>query len=141
MKIVIALFVVCSVCVGCSKSPNHTASPSGKQLPAGETAVAPDNSTKADIASSPPVPPPETSPSAASEVYPEKNEVLAILYRARELRQKSQFQPALELVSQALTLDPHSPAAQTLEREIAEILKRLRTPENREHTGSASRAA
>jgi hypothetical protein len=107
----------------------------------GNTAANPANSTNGDMAASQPVPPPETSPSAAGDVYPEKNEVLAILYRARELRQKSQFQPALELISQALTLDPHSPAAQTMDREIADILKRLRTPENRERSGSASRAA
>jgi gamma-glutamylcysteine synthetase len=87
------------------------------------------------------VPSPETGPAEAGNTYPEKNEVLAILYRARELRQKSQFRAALELVSQALAVDPHSPAAQTMEREIAEILKRLRTPENRERNGSGSRAA
>jgi hypothetical protein len=92
-------------------------------------------------ASSQPVPPPETSPTPGGEVYPEKNEVLAILYRARELRQKSQYQSAWELVSQALVVDPNSPAAQSMEREIAEILKRLRAPENQERNGSASRAA
>jgi hypothetical protein len=141
MKKAAILIVLYTACVGCSKPSAHAVSPNGKPQPSGDTAAVPGNSTTGDMAPSQPVPPPETSPAAAGDVYPEKNEVLAILYRARELRQKSQFQSALELVSQALAVDPHSPAAQTMEREIADILKRLRTPENRERNGSASRAA
>jgi hypothetical protein len=133
--------VLCVLAAGCARSPNEPVSSQGESLPAKETSPAYGNSIRADIIASQPVPSPETDPAEAGNRYPEKNEVLAILYRARELRQKAQFQAALELVSQALVVDPYSPAAQTMERELAEILKRLRTPENRERSGSASRAA
>jgi hypothetical protein len=133
--------VMCALAVGCARSPDPPASSTGEALPAKEAARTSGDSTGGDIVGTQPVPSPETDSAEAGNSYPEKNEVLAILYRARELRQRSQFQAARELVSHALAVDPHSPAAQTMERELAEILKRLRTPENRERSGSVSRAA
>jgi hypothetical protein len=82
MKKVAVLFVVCTVCVGCSQSSDHAASPNGKTLPPGDSATAPGNSTSGEIgstqpvkASSQPVSPPETNPAVIGDVYPEKNEV------------------------------------------------------------------
>jgi hypothetical protein len=124
------LIVLCSVCVGCTRSPDQPVSSKGEALPPKEASPASGNSSSGDTVASQLVPPLETIPADAGIVYPEKNEVLAILYRARELRQKSQFQAALELVSQALVVDPCSPAAQTMERDLAEILKRLRTQDH-----------
>jgi hypothetical protein len=141
MKHLAILFVLSAVQFGCSRSPDRPISSDGKTLPTKETAIASDSSFTSDTSMSQPVPPPDTGPSATRIVYPEMNEVLAILYRARELRQKSQFQSALELVSQALAVDPDSPAAQTMERELAEILMRLRERDDQHRTGSASRAA
>jgi hypothetical protein len=141
MKNLAILFVLCAVQFGCSRSPDRPISSDGETLPTKETAIASGSSLTGDTSTSQPVPPPDSRPSDTGTVYPEKNEVLAILYRARELRQKSQFQPALELVSQALAVDPDSPAAQTMERELAEILKRLRERDNQHRTGSAARAA
>lgn len=141
MKSVAIFSVLCAVQFGCSQSSDRSVSSKGETVPPKETAVASVSSAKGDISASQPVPPPETSPSDIGTVYPEKSEVLAILYRARELQQTSQFQSALELVSQALIVDPQSPAAQSMEREIAEILKRLRAPENQQRPASATRAA
>jgi hypothetical protein len=141
MKSLAIVPVLCALVIGCTRSADQRASSDGEALRVKEAARASENSTGGDVVASQPVPAPETDSAGAGKVYPEKNEVLAILYRARELRQKSQFQAALEVVSQALVVDPHSPAAQTMERELAEILKRLRTPENRERNSSASRAA
>jgi hypothetical protein len=141
MKSLALFFVLCAMQLGCSQTPDRPVSSKAKTVPPKKTGVASGSFARDEISASQPVPPPETRPSDSGSVYPEKNEVLAILYRARELRQKSQFQSALELVSQARVVDPHSPAAQIMEREIAEILKRLGAPENQQRTGSASRAA
>jgi hypothetical protein len=141
MKNFVILVVFCSASVGCGRSPNQPVSSIGDSLPEQEVMPGSGSPTSGDVVASQPLPSPETDPAEAGKTYPEKNEVLTILYRARELRQKSQFQAALELVSQALVVDPHSPAAQTMEQELAEILKRLRRPESRERSGSATRAA
>jgi hypothetical protein len=141
MKNFVILVVFCSASVGCGRSPNQPVSSTGDSLPEQDVMPGSGSSTSGDVVASQPVPSPETDPAEAGKTYPEKNEVLVILYRARELRQKSQFHAALELVSQALVVDPHSPAAQTMEQELAEILKRLRRPESRERSGSATRAA
>ncbi len=141
MKNIAIVPVLCALAVGCGRSPDQPVTSKGETPPTKDASRTSGDSTGGDSVGAQPVPAPETGPAEAGSNYPEKNEVLAILYRARELRQKSQFQAALELVSQALVVDPHSPAAQTMERELAEILKRLRTPENRERNSSASRAA
>lgn len=141
MKGLAIFFVLCAVQLGCSQSPDLPVPSKGEAVPPKDAAAAPGSSAKGEISASKPVPLPENGPSDTGIVYPEKDDVVAILHRARELRQKSQFQSAMELVSQALVVDPHSPAAQSMEREIAEILKRLRAPENQQRTGSASRAA
>jgi hypothetical protein len=141
MKILALLSVLCAVAVGCARSSDPSVTSKGEALPANEAAPVSGNSPSGDIVGLQPVPSPETDAAEAGNTYPEKNEVLSLLYRARELRQKSQFQAALELVCQALVVDPHSPAARSMEHEIAEILKRLGTPENRERNSSASRAA
>lgn len=140
MKRLAVFFVICAVQLGCSESSDQPASTNHKTVPAKETKVASGNSAEGKASEAQPVPP-DSVPSDAGTVYPEKNEVLAILYRARELKQKSQFQPAMELVTQALVVDPHSPAATSMERELAEILKRLKAPENKDGIGPASRAA
>jgi hypothetical protein len=75
-----------------------------------------------------PVPPTEVPEAADALVYPEKADVVAILFRARELRQKFQFRGALDLVSKALELDPHSPSALSMQHELVETLKRIQAP-------------
>jgi|GEM_PF-5390874 len=140
MKRLAVLFVICAVQLGCSDSPDQPASTNHKAVPPKEATITSGNSVEGKVSEAQPVPP-DSVPSDPGSVYPEKNEVLTILYRARELKQKAQFQPAMELVTQALAVDPHSPAATSMERELAEILKRLRAPENKDRTGPASRAA
>jgi tetratricopeptide (TPR) repeat protein len=54
----------------------------------------------------------------AVSVYPESEEVQALLYRARELRDAGQFQEALALADQALARDPNSPSAAALRGEL-----------------------
>jgi hypothetical protein len=139
MKRIAIVPVLCALAVGCARSPDPPVPSKGEALATKEASHRSGDSTGG--VGTQPVPAPETDLTDAGTVYPEKNEVLAILYRARDLRQKSQFRAALELVSEALVVDPHSPAAQTMERELAEILKRLRAPGNLERNGSASRAA
>lgn len=75
-----------------------------------------------------PTPVPDAGLPEIGIAYPEKSDVLAILHRAREMRQQWQFDSALMLVSQALAIDPSSPLAKAMEREISQILNRLRAP-------------
>lgn len=72
------------------------------------------------------IPPDEIPPSAAGHPYPERNDVVAMLHRARELHDRFQFQAALDLVGRALEADPQSPAARELERQLVELLQRVR---------------
>lgn len=140
MKSFAVFFVICAVQLGCSNSARQPASTNDESVPPKVNNVASGSSDALKISESQPVPR-DSVPSDAGTVYPEKNEVLAILHRARELKQKSQFQPAMELVTQALAVDPHSPAATSMERELAEILKRLKAQENKNRPGPASRTA
>lgn len=66
-----------------------------------------------------------TSPQSGS-AYPEKAEVDALLYRAREMQGKKQFESALALVEKALEIDPHSPSAKAMKERLEEIMKRIR---------------
>src|SRR6185437_16313419 len=108
--IVVAITVTCA---GCSKS-----------------AVPPDVSAqpKETPPSLGPVPPTDAPQAADGFIYPEKADVVALLFRARELRQKFQFHGALDLVSKALELDPQSPSALSMQHEIVETMKRIRGP-------------
>jgi hypothetical protein len=74
------------------------------------------------------VPPTDVPQSTDGLVYPEKADVVTILFRARELRQKFQFHGALELVAKALELDPHSPSALSMQHELVETLKKIQVP-------------
>lgn len=140
MRSLAFLAVVCAVQFGCSQSPDRPVSTMDVPLAPKETTGATAGSANGQITPAQQVPVVVTNSPDAAIVYPERNEVLAILVRARELQQQWQYQTALELVSHALDLDPHSPAAQTMEREIAEFLKRLRVPGNQQRIGSALRA-
>src|SRR5258708_30114654 len=73
--------------------------------------------------------PADVPPVADRLVYPEKADVVAILFRARELRQRFQFHGALDLVSKALELDPHSPSALSMQHELVETLKKIQGPD------------
>jgi hypothetical protein len=75
------------------------------------------------------VPLTDAGPAVDELIYPEKADVVAILFRARELRQKSQFHKALDLVAQALEIDAHSPSALSMQRELVEIVKKIQKPE------------
>lgn len=66
----------------------------------------------------PPLPP-------ATSSYPESEEVQAILYRARELREAGRFQEALAAAETALARDPNSPAAKALHGELVAIVTKI----------------
>jgi len=61
----------------------------------------------------------------AEIAYPEKDAVRKILHSAREVYLKSQFQAALDLVTQALEIDQQSPSALAMQRELVEAMKRI----------------
>ena len=107
MRPLLPVLSLAAVVVGCSRTP--------LTINVSVTQTSPD----AAAASAPPVSQP------AELTYPEKSEVEALLYRARELRQKGKFESALTLVNQALQYDPHSPAATALKTELEEIIKRI----------------
>jgi hypothetical protein len=113
MKTWFVIATITLTCIGCSKTapPADVSSQPKEALP-----------------SVVPVPPSDVSPTADGIAYPEKGEVVAILFRARELRQKFQFQGALDLVSKALELDPHSPSALSMQHELVETLKKIERP-------------
>jgi hypothetical protein len=113
MKMWFVIAAITVMCVGCSKSelpPDVSAQP------------------KATPPALLPVPPTDVPATADGLVYPEKADVVAILFRARELRHKFQFQGALDLVSKALELDPHSPSALSMQHELVETLKKIQVP-------------
>jgi hypothetical protein len=113
MKTWFVIAAITVTCVGCSKP-----------------AVPPDVSSQPKETRPALVPVPSTDVPAAADglVYPEKADVVAILFRARELRQKFQFHGALDLVSKALELDPHSPSALSMQHELVETLKKIQGP-------------
>jgi hypothetical protein len=115
MKTCVAIAAIATACIGCSKSDG----------PARAKAI--ENRTSPEHGR---VPASTASPGAIvvadrGDVYPERSEVVAILHRARELQQKFQLESALELVSEALELDPQSPAAQSMQRQLVEMLKKV----------------
>ncbi len=109
-------FVIAAItvtCVGCSKPalpPDVSAQP--KETPPSLV----------------PVPPTEVPQVTDGLVYPERADVVAIVFRARELRQQFQFHGALDLVSKALELDPHSPSVLSMQHELVETLKKIQGP-------------
>ena len=107
MKPLLSGLILATMVAGCSHTPQTI-----------NVSVTETHSEKA-AASAPPL----SQPNGTS--YPEKSEVEALLYRARELQQKGQFESALTLVNQALQYDPHSPAATALKTELEEIIKRI----------------
>jgi hypothetical protein len=114
MKTWFVIAAITVACVGCSKPalpPDVSAQP--KDAPPSLVPVSPTN----------------VPPAADGPVYPEKADVVAILFRARELRQKFQFHGALDLVSKALELDPHSPSALSMQHELVETLKKIQGPD------------
>ena len=56
--------------------------------------------------------------------YPEKGEVRRLLSRAADLESQGLFANALEVASQAVNLDPHSPQATELKAHLEELLRR-----------------
>jgi hypothetical protein len=117
MKTCVAITAITIACIGCSKS----------EVPVGSGANALENRSFPER-----IRPPAstTSPGATvvperSDAYPEKSEVVAILHRAREMQRKFQFENAMELVSEALEIDPRSPAAQNMQRQLVEMLKKV----------------
>jgi hypothetical protein len=113
MKTWFVIAAITVACVGCSKpAPPPDVSAQSKETP---PALAP-------------VPSTEVPAAADGPVYPEKADVVAILFRARELRQKFQFHGALDLVAKALELDPHSPSALSMQHELVETLKKIQGP-------------
>ena len=106
------------VVVGCSEAPETpVASPTSTPAPQ-PTPPAP-----SQTATSPSSVPPAALPAAPS--YPESQEVQAILYRARELRDAGKFQEALAATDQALAHDPNSPAAKALHGELVAIVTKI----------------
>ena len=57
--------------------------------------------------------------------YPESQEVQALLYQARELRDTGRFREALAVADQALARDPNSPAAAALRDELWSIVTKI----------------
>jgi hypothetical protein len=66
-----------------------------------------------------------STPSTVATPYQEKTDVERLLYRARELQDKGQFQSALGLVDQALQIDENSPSATAMRIRLEEIIKRI----------------
>lgn len=108
MKPIIAVFLA-AICAGCTKGPDATDAHVAR--PVTDLSGSPTSDT--------------TSPQSAS-AYPEKAEVEALLYRARELQGKKQFDSALALVEKALQADPYSPSAKAMKQRLEEIMKRIR---------------
>jgi len=115
MKTSFAIIAIAATCIGCSKTA---------PLPPPTTSA----STKVTASSPAPVPLTDASPAVDALDYPEKADVVAILFRTRELRKKSQFYGALNLVAKALEIDPESPSALSMQRELAEIVKKIEGP-------------
>ena len=148
MKRVFFLVIVCALPIGCSKSSDRPVSTQGTMPTGKEIAIATPQAGRGEAAVSTVTLPDVTSVATANadslgiaNAYPEQSDVLAILHRARELRQQWKFDSALMLVSQALALDPASPLAQSMEREIADLLKRLKTREPHQRTEKLRRTA
>jgi hypothetical protein len=113
----VALIAAVASC-GCSNGPDtsHVSSPA--------------DVAKADAPAVPPSPAQITAQSQADVVstpvpYPERTEVERLLFRARELEHKHQFQSALALVGEALRHDPHSPAALAMKGHLEAIVERI----------------
>ncbi|WP_157605524.1 hypothetical protein [Schlesneria paludicola] len=134
MKRLLVIALVCAFPLSCLRSPDHVPSATNVNQPPQELSVAPRANATGELATASSTPIPDLGVPDVAIAYPEKSDVLAMLYRAREMRQQWQFESALALVSHALALDPSSPMAQSMEREIAEILKRLRDPGTQHRT-------
>ena len=96
--------LVLALLVGCSEQEKAPAAPAA----AADRVQEPAPGVAGNVATVPP----------AVSAYPESEEVQALLYRARELRDAGQFQEALALADQALARDPNSPSAAALRGEL-----------------------
>lgn len=116
MKRIVIGFLVTVALAGCSQAPSVTSDPVAPQA---LTAITP-----SQVPAAQPAAPLLPSPSADVS-YPEKIDVERLLFRARELEHKHEFQNALALVTEALGLDPHSPSAFAMKSRLEEILKTI----------------
>lgn len=117
MRAVSIIVAFCSICAGCSKPASDSKAAQNGTAPSAEQ---PANTSSLPETGHTPV---ETV--ATDNAYPEKDAVKRILHSAREMYLKSKFQAALDLVTQALEIDPQSPSALAMQHELIEAMKRF----------------
>ena len=142
------VIAISCICAGCSK-PESDSMPVQTGPKAGQTGVdregtgatARGDNPKFESSTekpAPTIPTPATDRATADVIYPENDAVKRILHSAREMHQRSQFQAALDLVVQALAIDPQSPSALALQHELVELMKRIDHRPNQRAQATAS---